>query len=61
MGVGSYTVPFETAVRQVNLARAGGARGVVFFSWDWMDEAPAPPGTSGWLPALAERAFDGRR
>lgn len=57
MGVGVYTVPFETAVRQVDLAREGGAGGVVLFSWDWMDEAPPPTGTRGWLQGLGDRAF----
>jgi uncharacterized lipoprotein YddW (UPF0748 family) len=61
MGVGVYTAPFETAVRQVEMAREGGAAGIVLFSWDWMDEAPPPAGTLGWLQALAARAFVPRR
>jgi uncharacterized lipoprotein YddW (UPF0748 family) len=54
MGLGVYLAPFEAVTCQMALAASAGVGGLVFFSWDWMADAPAPSADGpGWLPALS--------
>lgn len=56
-GVGIYQTSLEGALRKVDIARATGAGGVVFFSYDWArEQSPAEAGEP-YLESLARRAF----
>ncbi|MEJ2540118.1 MAG: family 10 glycosylhydrolase [Gemmatimonadota bacterium] len=56
-GVGVYQTSLEGAVRKVRLARASGAGGVVFFSYDWAREQSPTADGEPYLESLARRAF----
>ena len=58
-GVGIYQTTLEGAVRKVDLARASGAGGVVFFSYDWAREQSVMIEGEPYLEALGRRAFEG--
>lgn len=60
MGLGVYLAPFEAVSCQMALTESAGVGGLVFFSWDWMADAPAPRADEdGWLPALSRELARG--
>lgn len=57
-GVGIYQTSLEGAVRKVDIARASGTGGVIFFSYDWAREQSPDGAGEPYLEALARRAFE---